>query len=74
MPRLMEQLCKEGMSTTQVIKSSTIIPAQLLGVEDSAGTIESGKIANILVLKDNPLSNISTLRNIVNIVNEGEII
>jgi imidazolonepropionase-like amidohydrolase len=74
MPRLMEQLCKEGMSTTQVIKSSTIIPAQLLGVEDSAGTIESGKIANILVLKDNPLSNISTLRNIVNIINKGEII
>lgn len=43
-----------GMGVEDALKSITIIPAQIFGVDDSYGSIEKGKVANILIASGDP--------------------
>ena len=47
----------------EAIVSFTKINSQILGVENEAGTIEPGKLADILVVKGNPIENIDLFKN-----------
>ena len=44
-----------GLSPEEALKAITVYPAEILGVGDQLGTIESGKIANLIVTDGNPL-------------------
>jgi imidazolonepropionase-like amidohydrolase len=46
----------------------------LLGHADRLGTLEAGKIADVLVLSANPLENISNIRSIEMVLRDGKII
>ena len=46
-----------------VLKAATINGAMALGVSDGLGTIETGKIAELYVLRGNPLDDILASRN-----------
>jgi imidazolonepropionase-like amidohydrolase len=59
-----------GMSAADAIRSATITSAELLGVQDKLGTLEKGKLADIIAVSSNPLKDISSLRN-VNFVMKG---
>jgi imidazolonepropionase-like amidohydrolase len=47
-----------GMSNMQALKTATINSARALGFDDWIGSLETGKLADLLVLDKNPLDNI----------------
>lgn len=51
-----------AMSPADAIRSATINSAELLRVQDTLGTLEMGKIADIIAISKNPLEGISTLK------------
>jgi imidazolonepropionase-like amidohydrolase len=69
-----EWVVKAGMSPAQALIASTRRPAELCDVEDEVGTVEVGKLADLIVVEENPLENISALRNVPLVLKEGEIV
>lgn len=51
-----------GLSNFEILKTATINAAQTHQIMNSLGTIEKGKVANLLVLEENPLKEISALK------------
>lgn len=67
---------KIGFKPMDAIVSATKISAEACGLSNKIGTIETGKLADIIVVKGNPLENIRILRNTENIklvIKEGKI-
>lgn len=61
-------MCSIGMSPMEAIVATTKVAAECLGWEDRLGTIEVGKLADIVISKTDPLANIRSLENNDNIV------
>ena len=60
-----------GLPPIVVIKAATINGAVALGVADRLGSVETGKLADLLVVKGNPLEDIKAARSIRLVVKEG---
>jgi imidazolonepropionase-like amidohydrolase len=58
----------------QAIMAATKNASELLGHADRLGTLEAGKIADVLILSANPLENISNIRSIEMVLRDGKII
>lgn len=63
-----------GFSPLDAIRSATIIAAEALGIADKAGTIRSGKKADLIVLSNNPLEDIEHLKTIQLVIKDGKIV
>ncbi len=59
--REMELLREAGFHPLEVIRSATLMGAQALGMEDQIGTIEVGKLADLVIVEENPLQNLKVL-------------
>lgn len=62
-----------GMSEMDVIKSATVMAAELAGMSDSLGTIASGKHADIIAMDKNPLEDISALTDVSFVMKAGNV-
>lgn len=74
--RELEFLCNIGMTPMEAIQAGTKKAAELLGMEDKIGTLEKGKLADVVVSKTNPLDDIKSLgnpENIIMVMKEGQI-
>lgn len=60
-PREMELLQEAGFHPLEVIKAATLNGAQSLGMEDQIGTVEVGKLADFVIVEENPLENLKVL-------------
>jgi imidazolonepropionase-like amidohydrolase len=60
-----------GMSPLNVLQAATINGAKFLGVTDSLATLEAGKIADIVLLNENPLKDIRATKNIFAVIKNG---
>lgn len=60
-------LVKEGLDEEEALKAITINPAKILGISKFLGTIEKGKIADIVIYDDSPLK--ITSKNLYTIIN-----
>jgi len=70
-------LCDIGMNPMEAIQAGTQKAAELLGWEDKIGTLEKGKLADVVISKTNPLKDIKSLgnpENIVLVMKEGQIL
>ena len=62
-----------GARPMQVIQAATKWPAEVLRVSDRIGTVERGKVADLLVVNADPLANIANLQNIAAVVADGRL-
>ena len=69
-----EGLVKLGMTEHQAIIAATKTGAIASGLIEQIGTLEEGKIADLLVLEENPLEDISNIRRISFLMHDGIII
>ncbi|HEX9875696.1 MAG TPA: amidohydrolase family protein [Gammaproteobacteria bacterium] len=60
-----------GVTPMQIIQGATKWSAQLLDMEDELGTVEAGKIADIIIVSSDPLQNIENLRDLDSVVFDG---
>jgi len=59
--RELELLREAGFHPLEVIRSATLNAAQALGMEKDLGTVETGKLADIIIVDANPLKNLQVL-------------
>jgi len=64
----LEELVAVGISPFEALKASTTNAIEFLGELENAGTVELGKISNLLLLEENPLESISNSRKIYGIL------
>ena len=62
-----------GMPMMTAIKSATMETAKLLRIEEDLGSLEVGKIADIIAIDGNPLEDPSVMKNVVFVMKEGEV-
>ena len=70
--REVELLAKAGMTPAEAIEASTRLPAEMIGVADEIGTVEVGKRADMVILPDDPLADLSALSRPLWVVMNGE--
>lgn len=70
----MKMLRWGGMSRETIVKAATVNAAKALGVSDRIGTLESGKLADLIIVDGNPLENLEELQNVEKVVKRGEIV
>ncbi|HIH62612.1 MAG TPA: amidohydrolase family protein [Methanobacteriales archaeon] len=69
-------LSKVGMEPWEVLESATLKAAECIGWDDKIGSLDKGKLADIIVVKENPLEDIESLANpdnILLVVKDGKI-
>jgi len=62
-----------GMTPQRAIAAATRVNAQIIGRARELGTIEPGKLADIIVVKGNPLFDIVALSNVEIVVKDGTV-
>lgn len=60
-----------GLSPMKAIQSATLTAAQLLRIDDRLGTLEPRKLADVIAVKGNPLTDIKAMHNVVFVMKEG---
>lgn len=68
----MQQLQKAGMSLAQIFKAATINNAREFKLDSQVGTIEPGKIANLVLLKKSPLESVDAYDSITTVFVHGK--
>ena len=63
-----------GVSNRFALHTATRINARLAGIGDLTGTIEKGKCADLIVTDNNPLDDLTTLRNVSMVMAQGRLI
>lgn len=75
--RELELMVQNGMTPMEAIVATTKTAAELMGWDDQLGTVEAGKIADLVITKTNPLTDIASLQdknNIVTVMKEGKLV
>lgn len=60
-----------GMKPIAALKAGTSADADLLGLSDKIGTLESGKLADIVAVPGNPVENIRQTEHVFFVMKEG---
>jgi imidazolonepropionase-like amidohydrolase len=68
----MQQLRKAGLSLGQIFRAATISNARRFKMDSQVGTIERGKIANLVLLRKSPLESVDAYDSIVTVWVHGK--
>jgi imidazolonepropionase-like amidohydrolase len=69
-----ELLVKAGMTEMQALIAATRTSAELCGVGDRIGTLEVGKLADLIAVTENPLEDVSRLRQLRLVMKDGGLV
>jgi imidazolonepropionase-like amidohydrolase len=70
----LEYYVEAGMTPRQALASATTAGARWLGVDDSIGTVDVGKHADLIAVDGDPTADISALRNLRFVMKGGDVI
>ncbi|HZG17347.1 MAG TPA: amidohydrolase family protein [Candidatus Bathyarchaeia archaeon] len=70
----LELLVEAGLTPLEALQAATVIPVKFLGVDAQAGSIEEGKWADLVLLDQNPLEDITHTRSISAVVTDGKLL
>ena len=69
-----QYMVEGGMAPMDAIRSATQTAAQVLRVDDTVGTVEPGKLADLVAVKGNPLDDIGLLQDVSFVMKGGRIV
>ena len=69
-----ECMVEAGMTPMQAIQSGTRVGAELLGWDDRIGTVEPGKLADLVAVPGNPLEDISEMKRVSFVMIGGKVV
>ena len=67
------RLVEAGLTPLEALRTATLNPARVLGLSDSLGSIEPGKLADLVLLDANPLENIRNTQKIGAVLADGHL-
>jgi len=67
----LERFVAAGFTPLEALQTATINPARFLGKTSDFGSVESGRVADLLILRANPLASIANTRAIAGVVADG---
>jgi imidazolonepropionase-like amidohydrolase len=67
----LELMVEGGLKPAEVFRAATINAARMIGRDKDLGSVEAGKLADLLILDANPLDNIGAVRRIHRVVKGG---
>jgi imidazolonepropionase-like amidohydrolase len=70
----MQFLTELGFDTMQALCSGTRVSAEICGIDEMVGTLEPGKIADVLVCELDPLTNLQNFTSLRMVIKEGRIV
>ena len=73
-PEEMEYLTRFGLTNMEAIESATRIGAEALGKAEEFGTVEKGKLADLILVDRDPLVDITAMTEVSWVMKEGEVV
>lgn len=67
-------LTTAGFTNLEAIRAATTVAAELLGWQDRIGSLEAGKLADVIAVTGDPLSDIKTLERVVFVMKGGVVV
>ena len=72
--REMRMMAQSGMPLPAIFRAATINNARQFGLDKDYGTVEPGKVANLLLLTENPLETVRAWTSIDKVILRGDVI
>src|SRR6266404_1404988 len=70
----MQIFAEAGLTPMQIIQSATKWGAEMINKQDQIGAIETGKLADVLIVNDDPLQSVNNLEKIDTVVFDGKVV
>ncbi len=70
----LERLVDAGLSPIEAIRSATIRPAEFFGIQATHGQIQTGHVADLVLLSADPTLDIRNTRSIVSVISKGQVV
>jgi imidazolonepropionase-like amidohydrolase len=70
----MRMMAQSGIPLPAIFRAATINNARQFGMDKNYGTVEAGKVANLLLLTENPLETVRAWTSIDKVILHGDVI
>ncbi len=70
----MQIMADVGLTPMQIIQGSTKYPAEMLRKQNLLGTVEAGKLADVIIVNADPLQDIKNLDKINTVIQDGKVV
>jgi hypothetical protein len=67
------ELARAGLSPLRILQMTTVNAADYLGTTATAGTVEAGRVADLVLLRDNPVDDAAHLSSVMGVVQRGRL-
>ena len=67
----LEMLVRAGLDPADALQAATVVPAEFFGLQGEMGTVEAGRVADLVLIGGNPLEDISNTRRVEAVVLGG---
>ena len=72
--RQLPYMVRFGMTSMQALQSATIVAAELMGWDDRIGSVEPGKLADLVAVEGDALEDVARLTDVAFVMKGGEVL